>query len=115
MDRFFLFASIQKAWYQLEEEKGRLAIHITNIGNNKPYADLIHLFVQVQFDNCLFVKTILLSGGKNTIPIWVWKKTSNTSSSDRYRIQSKAREWFRLHYPNIWKKVVSLKRKNNNN
>lgn len=112
---FFLFASIQKAWNKLDddEKNGHLAIHITNIGNSKPYADLIHLYMQHQFHNALFVKTILTSGGKNTIPIWIWKKT-NQFIPNRYRIQSIARNVLHSHYPNIWKKIISL-RKNNNN
>jgi len=114
---FFLFASIRKAWNQLGEN-GHLAIHITNIGNSKPYADLIHLFIQHQFySNALFVKTILTSGGKNVIPIWIWKKVSekNISFDYHHQLKNKSRMLFRSHYPNIWKKIISLRKNNNNN
>ena len=102
---FFLFESIRKAWNHLEDENGYLAIHIINIGNQKPYADLIHLFIQAQFYNALFMKTILTSGGKNVIPIWVWKKT-NQLLPNRSRMQSTAYNILRSHYPNISKKLL---------
>lgn len=108
----FLFASIYKAWQLLKNNKGYLALHITDVYKTR-ICEVMNLFIQRYCNNSIYLGVIASIGGvsNQARPIWIWKKDTSFNNDSKI---NKAELIMKKYFNNVYKVIKNKYDKNNN-